>query len=176
MRHYISIVIPTKLKAMFNKEKENFNGSVAYLAITIQKALVNNDITTVYTSIISLNNINETRFILEKGFFKEYMDWLDFALKKLMTTQKIFFDKNFKDSYIYSLLIECQKQLDNMKSLNEIDKLITNAEIAFYNKNINIKYIPIIHDICRLFIHIGVGIINPKKLANLSYDAYLESK
>lgn len=177
MGKQITISIPIEIKRMFNREKYKLNNDVPYLITSFEKALIENDVTTIYTLINSLKS--KTTNKNKNVFFKEYIKWLDFALKKLLEAKNIILNEKYYNSYLYYLLILCQKQLNNLKSLNDlnnIEKLISNTEIVFYNSNKNISYDPVINDICRFFMYLGVGIYNPKKIADISYNAYLNSK
>ena len=105
----LKITIPARLKDEFENEKDLLeeleNGEKSFLFKgsykEIKQALKRNDILYVLERINALTccSKNGNRYIENKGFYKEYKEWLDFALKEIIKAKGINV-KNDNDIYV----------------------------------------------------------------------------
>lgn len=167
MYRTVRIEIPNYLKEEYLKEKQILiNNHYTCLAEDLELYLKKNDIYRIYSNIIpTLTN--------EVKFFNDFHNWLNFTLQNLISARGININqiKNKKD--IYSALQISIVQLKHNKDTNR-EYLI--KKCIEYAKTCNKDYIttPVAIDLYALFIDIGLNLVNPNDLTDISYDYYLK--
>ena len=119
------------------------------------------------------------KFISKEGFFKEFPEWLDFALLKIVEGRKINSDLDKKD--IYASLFEAQDQLFLTVRDEDYDGIITRSRIIqdaedLVRKNNNCREDAKIKELCSLFVDIGLNNQDPEQLGDFSYDNFVKVK
>lgn len=167
MYRTVRIEIPNYLKEEYQKEKQILiNNHYRYLTEDLELYLKENDIYRVYSNIIpSLTN--------DIKFFNHYKNWLDFTLHSLISSRGIDINQIKNKQDIYSALQISIVQLKYNKDTNR-EYLIKRC--VEYAKTCNKEYIttPIAKYLYTLFIDIGLNLVNPSVLTDISYDYYLK--
>lgn len=178
----IKITIPIELRNKWNNEKylleELENGKNGFLfkgnTEKINKAVKTNDVLFILERINALTSYSKYGYIENKGFFKEYKEWLDFALKEILKVKGIIVKS---DEELYFTLEKVNKFLNDFPNYNilnlSIEKVATNC---IQNANKNFKFNSYIKQMCFLFLDIGVGFIRPTEIADISYENYINHK
>lgn len=167
MYRTVRIEIPNYLKEEYQKEKQILiNNHYKHLAEDLELYLKENDIYRIYSNIIpTLTN--------ELKFFNDFQNWLNFALQNLISARGIDINKIYYKEDIYSALQISIVQLKYNKDTNR-EYLIKRC--IEYAKTCNKDYIttPVARDLYNLFIDIGLNLVNPSELTDISYDYYLK--
>lgn len=180
----IKITIPFELKKDWQNEKylleelENskngflFKGNIE----KIDKAINRNDVLFVLERINALTVCSKTgnRYIENKGFFKEYKEWLDFALKEILASKEI---KIKSDDDIYETLKIVNEFLNKFPDFNILTLSVEKVAASYvHNVKNNFKINPCIEKIYYLFMDIGIGFIKPYEIADISYENFINQK
>ena len=167
MYRTVRIEIPNYLKEEYQKEKQILiNNHYKHLAEDLELYLKKNDIYRIYSNIIpTLTN--------EVKFFNDFQNWLNFTLQNLISARGIDINKIYYKEDIYSALQISIVQLKYNKDTNR-EYLIKRC--IEYAKTCNKDYIttPVAIDLYALFIDIGLNLVNPSELTDISYDYYLK--
>ena len=176
----IKITIPLELKSMWQNEKhlleELENGKNGFLfkgnTKKIDSALKINDVLFILERIDALTSYSRYGYIENKGFFKEYKEWLDFSLKEILKVKKI----NIKnDNDIYLILGIVNKVLNDFSNYDFFStRELVNNYVYKIKDGFDIDHRT--KEMCNLFIDIGFGIVKPIIIANISYENYINHK
>lgn len=177
----IRIKIPQQLKEEFIRDRHFVEDNIiagTVVANNIMEYINDDDIINVLREVNSVTEYSPRYgYVKNEGFFLHYKEWLNFALIQLMNAKEIDISDKLKISDMYSALGRCDEQLARIRRGEFVGpyKLIEQAEYFTHKQKDGANYNPSIKDMCSLFIFMGLRIINVENIANLSYEAYLES-
>lgn len=178
----IKITIPIELRNEWQNEKhlleelENSKNGFLFKGNTeqINKAVKKNDVLFILERINALTSYSKYGYIENKGFFREYKEWLDFALKEILKAKKIYV-KN--DDDIYMTLEIVNKLLSDFPNYNILTLSIEKVAADYvHNRKNNFNFNSRIKEIYYLFMDIGVGFIKPTEIADISYEKFINQK
>jgi len=170
MNNYIKIKIPDELKKSFEYDKKYLE----YLPLgksksqKLQLALKKDMIVEV---LILINEISDS-ISINKGFYKEFKQWLDFVLKEIMKTYRIDVSSLAKERDIYLAMYQSEMEL-RFNECKNLEKLIKHAEYIINKKRDDYNFNSQINTMCNIFIKIGLNDINIEELVDISYEHYM---
>lgn len=166
---FVKIEIPMELKKSFFRERqlEHIKFGDMYKS-NIQDGIEKNDVVKVSNGIYSVRH----RLLRRTGFYKNFPEWLDFALMSLMDARGIPVRNKWERADVYSSLGKVNEELKDWDRF-DFDILVERACYMTHKVKDGMHYNPNIDEMCRLFVEIGLDLVDPYQLADLSYRAFL---
>lgn len=176
MKKYIRIEIPNELKEQFESEKHELeNISLGKNKTDKLKLFLANDmIVEVLDMINEVTNYSPDGYVINKGFYKEFQQWVDLNLKNLMKANRIDVSNKQKEKDIYLALHYSEFQLKE-NSEASLEELVENAECLINKAKKGLFYNSEIKNMCRIFLRIGLGEIIVSEVIDISYYYYLRN-
>lgn len=167
----VKIEIPIELKKSFLNEKQlkNIRFGSMYKE-SIQDGLNENNVAKV------LDEISKISYRLRKvGFYKNFPEWLNFALMSLMNARGIDIQNKWQKSDMYSSLGNVSWQLQHRQYECDLEFLSEQAAYMTHKVKDGMHHNPDINEMCRLFVAIGLNMLDPYQIADISYETFLKN-
>lgn len=176
MKNYIKIEIPNELKEQFENEKhalENISFGKRK-ANKLKLFLDNNMVVEVLDMINEVTNYSPDGYVINKGFYKEFQQWVDLNLGNLMKANMIDISNDQKEKDMYLALHYSEFQLKENSEAN-LEELVKNTEYLVNKDKKGLFYNSEIKNMCRIFLRIGLGEIIVSEVIDISYHYYLRN-
>lgn len=184
---FIPIAIPQELKDMFEKDKvklnvRNYGGD--FEKKELGQFLAKDDVLSAYDYIAHLTSYSNYNTMVQKeGFFKEFPEWLIFAVDKILESKSITLEDR-ENHYgpltafaIASNWFSGMEVASIKEAVKENERNVVVAAVLFINKKTNCCFDQHqLRNASKLFLNLATQDVKAEDLADISYEAFQNAR